>query len=74
MVSEWEEVIIRAKVNPEDFAKQALIKVRNITKNSEIVALERLIQEYSIAAEQLEKTGDVEENTGKTSFIQRIHY
>ena len=65
MVSEWEEVIIRAKVNPEDFAKQALIKVRNITKNSEIVALERLIQEYSIAAEQLEKTGDVEETQVK---------
>ena len=65
MVSEWEEVIIRAKVNPEDFAKQALIKVRNIAKNSEIVALERLIQEYSIATEQLEKTGDVEETQVK---------
>ena len=65
MVSEWEEVIIRAKVNPEDFAKQALIKVRNITKNSEIATLERLIKEYSIAAEQLEETGDVEETQVK---------
>jgi hypothetical protein len=65
MVSEWEEVIIRAKTSPEDFTRQAVIKVGNITKNSQIVELERLVKEYSSAAEELEKTGDVEETQVK---------
>ena len=65
MVSEWEEVIIRAKTSPEDFARQAVIKVGNITKKSQIVELERLVKEYSSAAEELQKTGDVEETHNK---------